>query len=52
MLGLLLASLPAVSRWLGPRPTLGLATVIVAPTLMMLLMVPRFMSVMFAAAMT
>jgi len=42
MLGLLLASLPAVSRWLGPRPTLGLATVITAPTLMMLLMVPRF----------
>ena len=41
-LGLLLGSLPAVSRRLGPRPTLGLATVIAAPTLMMLVMVPRF----------
>lgn len=41
-LGLLLGSLPAVSRRLGPRPTLGLATVIAAPTVMMLLMVPRF----------
>ena len=42
MLGLLLGSLPALSRRLGPRPTLGLATVIAAPTLMMLVMVPRF----------
>jgi hypothetical protein len=42
MLGLLLGSLPAVSRRLGPRPSLGLATVIAAPTLMMLVMVPRF----------
>jgi hypothetical protein len=41
-LGLLLGSLPAVSRRLGARPTLGLATVIAAPTVMMLLMVPRF----------
>jgi cytochrome c oxidase subunit I len=42
MFGLLLGSLPAVSRRLGPRPTLGLAIVIAAPTLMMLVMVPRF----------
>jgi cytochrome c oxidase subunit I len=42
MAGLLLGSLPAVSQRLGPRPTLGLATVVTAPTLMMLLMVPRF----------
>lgn len=41
-LGLLAGSLPAVSRWLGHRPTAGLAAVIGAPTLMMLLMVPRF----------
>ena len=42
MLGLLLGSLPAVSRRLGERPTLGLTAVIAAPTLMMLVMVPRF----------
>jgi cytochrome c oxidase subunit 1 len=42
MLGLLLGSLPAVSRRLGDRPSLGLAAVVAAPTLMMLVMVPRF----------
>jgi cytochrome c oxidase subunit I len=42
MLGLLLGSLPAVSRRLGERPTLGLTAVIAAPTVMMLIMVPRF----------
>ncbi len=41
VLGLLLGSLPAVSRRLGQRPSLGLAAVIAAPTLMMLVMVPR-----------
>jgi cytochrome c oxidase subunit I len=41
MLGLLLGSLPNVSRRLGDRSTLGLAAVIVAPMLMMLVMVPR-----------
>lgn len=40
MLGLLVGSLPAVSGWLGDRPTLGMATVIAASTLMMLFMVP------------
>ncbi|MGH2971595.1 MAG: hypothetical protein ACRDLE_05600, partial [Gaiellaceae bacterium] len=40
MLGLVLGSLPAVSNLLGDRPSLGLATVIAAPTLMMLFMVP------------
>ena len=42
MLGLVLGSLPALSGRLGRRPTLGLAAFIGAPTLMMLLMVPRF----------
>ncbi len=42
MLGLLIGSLPAVSRRLGERPTAGLVAVIAAPTLMMLVMVPRF----------
>jgi cytochrome c oxidase subunit 1 len=41
-LGLLLGSLPAVSQRLGERSNLGLATVLVAPMLMMLVMVPRF----------
>jgi cytochrome c oxidase subunit 1 len=41
-LGVLLGSLPAISRRLGQWPNLGLATVIVAPTVMMLIMVPRF----------
>jgi cytochrome c oxidase subunit 1 len=41
MLGLLLGSLPGISRRLGDRPTLGLATVLVAPMVMMLVMVPR-----------
>jgi cytochrome c oxidase subunit 1 len=42
MLGLVLGSLPAISRRLGERPALGLTAVIAAPTLMMLVMVPRF----------
>jgi cytochrome c oxidase subunit 1 len=42
MLGLVLGSLPTISRRLGDRPTLGLTLVIAAPTLMMLVMVPRF----------
>ena len=41
MVGLLLGSLPTISRWLGNRASLGLAAVLAAPTLMMLLMVPR-----------
>jgi cytochrome c oxidase subunit I len=41
LLGLLLGSLPLASGRLQ-RPTIGLATAIAAPTLMMLLMVPRF----------
>jgi cytochrome c oxidase subunit 1 len=40
MLGLLLGSLPAISRALGDHPSIGLATVIAVPTLMMLAMVP------------
>jgi cytochrome c oxidase subunit 1 len=39
--GLLLGSLPSVSRRLGDRSSLGLATVLAAPMLMMLVMVPR-----------
>ena len=42
MAGLVIGSLPAVSRRLGERSSLGLAIVIVAPTAMMLVMVPRF----------
>jgi hypothetical protein len=42
VLGLLLGSLPVTSRRLGERGALGLATVVVAPTLTMLVMVPRF----------
>jgi cytochrome c oxidase subunit 1 len=41
MFGLLLGSLPAISRWVGDRSSLGLVAVLAAPTLMMLLMVPR-----------
>ncbi len=41
-LGLVLGSLPAVSRRLGERPAAGLTAVIGAPTLMLLVMVPRF----------
>ena len=41
MLGLVLGSLPAISRRLGDHSTLGLAAVLVAPMLMMLVMVPR-----------
>jgi cytochrome c oxidase subunit 1 len=42
MLGVVLGSLPAVSRRVGDRSALGLAAVIVAPAAMMLVMVPRF----------
>jgi hypothetical protein len=42
MVGLLLGSLPTISRRLGERPSLGLTAVVAAPTLMMLVMVPRF----------
>jgi cytochrome c oxidase subunit 1 len=41
MLGLLLGSLPTISRRLGDHSSLGLAAVLAAPMLMMLLMVPR-----------
>jgi len=41
MLGLLLGSLPTLSRHLGDRSTIGLTAVIAAPMLMMLVMVPR-----------
>jgi cytochrome c oxidase subunit 1 len=42
LVGVLLGSMPAVSRRLGARPTAGLLAVTAAPTVMMLLMVPRF----------
>ncbi len=42
VLGLLLGSLPAVSRTVGKKPSAGLAAVIGAPALMMLVMLPRF----------
>jgi cytochrome c oxidase subunit 1 len=42
LVGALLGSLPSISHRLGNRPTLGLTAVTVAPTVMMLLMVPRF----------
>ena len=41
MLGLLLGSLPIISRRLGDHSSLGLTAVLAAPTLMMLVMVPR-----------
>jgi hypothetical protein len=41
-IGLLLGSLPAISERLGERSTLGLAGAVLAPTAMMLVMVPRF----------
>jgi cytochrome c oxidase subunit I len=41
ILGLLLGSLPAISRRLGDHSSLGLAAVLAAPMLMMFLMVPR-----------
>jgi cytochrome c oxidase subunit I len=40
-LGIVLGSLPTISRRLGEHSSLGLATVLLAPTLMMLVMVPR-----------
>jgi cytochrome c oxidase subunit 1 len=42
VLGLLFGTLPLVSRRLGDRPAWGLATAILAPVAMMLVMVPRF----------
>ena len=42
MLGVLLGSVPTISRRLGERSAVGLTAVIAAPVLMMLLMVPRF----------
>jgi cytochrome c oxidase subunit 1 len=41
MLGLLLGSIPAISQRLGDHASIGMVTVLAAPTLMMLLMVPR-----------
>ena len=41
MLGLLLGSVPAISQRLGDHASIGMVTVLAAPTLMMLLMVPR-----------
>jgi hypothetical protein len=41
MAGLLLGSLPAVSRRFGDHSSLGLVMVLAAPMLMMLIMVPR-----------
>jgi cytochrome c oxidase subunit 1 len=40
-LGLLLGSWPSISRRLGRRPDLGLAVAIIAPSVMMLVMIPR-----------
>ncbi|HZO97911.1 MAG TPA: cbb3-type cytochrome c oxidase subunit I [Gaiellaceae bacterium] len=40
-LGLVLGSLPAVSRRLGDRSSLGLSAVLAAPAAMMLVMIPR-----------
>jgi cytochrome c oxidase subunit 1 len=42
LLGLVLGSTPALSRRLGERPGLGLTAAIAAPSVMMLVMVPRF----------
>jgi cytochrome c oxidase subunit 1 len=42
MVGLLLGSTPAISRRLGEHSSYGLTAVVVAPTVMLLLMVPRF----------
>jgi cytochrome c oxidase subunit I len=42
MLGVLLGSVPTISRRLGERAAVGLTAVIAAPVLMMLVMVPRF----------
>jgi cytochrome c oxidase subunit I len=42
LVGLVIGSLPVVSRRLGDRSSLGLGAVLVAPTAMMLVMVPRF----------
>lgn len=42
LVGLLLGSQPAISRRLGDHSSTGLAVVLIAPTVMMLVMVPRF----------
>jgi cytochrome c oxidase subunit 1 len=42
MVGALLGSLPTISHRLGDHSSIGLATVLVAPMLMMFVMVPRF----------
>jgi cytochrome c oxidase subunit I len=42
LVGVLLGSQPAISRRLGNHSSIGLAAVLVAPTVMMLVMVPRF----------
>jgi cytochrome c oxidase subunit I len=42
MVGVMIGSLPAASRRIGDRSGLALATLIIAPTAMMLVMVPRF----------
>jgi hypothetical protein len=42
IVGVMIGSLPALSRRIGDRSGLALATLIVAPTAMMLVMVPRF----------
>ena len=42
LVGLLLGSQPAISRRLGDHSSTGLAAVLIAPTVMMLVMVPRF----------
>jgi cytochrome c oxidase subunit 1 len=42
LVGLVLGSLPIVSARLGERSSLGLAAVIAAPTVAMLVMIPRF----------
>jgi cytochrome c oxidase subunit I len=42
LVGLVLGSLPLVSRRLGDRPTVGIVAVAAAPVLMMLIMMPRF----------
>jgi cytochrome c oxidase subunit I len=42
LVGVLLGSQPAISRRLGDHSSIGLAAVLIAPTVMMLVMVPRF----------
>jgi hypothetical protein len=42
LVGLLLGSQPTISRRLGDHSSIGLAVVLIAPAVMMLVMVPRF----------